>query len=155
MQDFLLLKTNKWHQFWQLRLKDKLFLAYIVLLLVFAAVCRRIFSLRQLQRIMSFLFPLAHQPRYLYGNNSLNAVERTTRLLQIAATHGLFKANCLEQSLILWGLLRKQGIHPKIVIGACLVDGQLQSHAWLEYEDQVINEQEDVASHYPMIINSF
>src|SRR4051794_10010725 len=39
-------------------------------------------------------------------------------LVKIAARHGFYRGNCLEQSLVLWWLLRRHGIEGDLRFGA-------------------------------------
>lgn len=52
------------------------------------------------------------------------------------------RARCLEQSLALYYLLRRQGVAVKYCHGVQFYP--FQAHAWIEYEGSVIN---DVAPH--------
>ena len=54
------------------------------------------------------------------------------RLVRAAANHGLYRANCLEQSLVLWYLLKRNGLESQIRFGARKEEDQLQAHAWVE-----------------------
>ena len=52
------------------------------------------------------------------------------------------RALCLEQSLLLYDVLRRQGVPAKYCQGVKL--HPFQAHAWIEYQGQVIN---DVPEH--------
>jgi hypothetical protein len=54
-------------------------------------------------------------------------VETIARLVRIAATHGLYRAKCLEQSLVLRWLLLKQGIDSRMLVGTRKENGQVQA----------------------------
>lgn len=56
-----------------------------------------------------------------------------------AAAHYLpFRTNCLEQSLVLWWLLRRRGIAADLKIGARKAANRFEAHAWVEFEGSVI-----------------
>ncbi len=62
---------------------------------------------------------------------------RISRMVDITANHGPFKANCLERSLILWWLLARQGIHSDIIFGVQKTpDSPVQMHAWVNQGGQ-------------------
>jgi hypothetical protein len=83
--------------------------------------------------------------------DSLAAIERAgviARIVKIAAEHGIFHANCLQQTLVLWFLLCRNGIPSDICFGARKEAGQLQSHAWIECFGIALNEDSEVRQHF-------
>ena len=70
------------------------------------------------------------------------------RLVKAAANHGLYRANCLEQSLVLWWLLKRNGVESKIRFGARKEEEQLQAHAWVECLGIALNEDRGVDQRY-------
>ena len=73
------------------------------------------------------------------GAQAVRAAERT-----VATAAALYpgRARCLEQSLVLYYLLRRRGIAVKYRQG--VMPRPFQAHAWIEYGDDVIS---DVAEH--------
>ncbi|TFH50986.1 MAG: lasso peptide biosynthesis B2 protein [Lysobacterales bacterium] len=69
-------------------------------------------------------------------------------LVRVASTHGLFRANCLAQSLTIWCLLRRQGIPVSLRIGVRKQQGRLEAHAWTEHQTRVLNDDANIASRY-------
>lgn len=69
----------------------------------------------------------------------------TARLVRVAAHRGLYRAKCLEQSLVLRWLLRRQGIDAQIFFGARKENEQMQAHAWVEVDGVSLDE--DANSH--------
>ena len=70
--------------------------------------------------------------------------EATARLVRIAAQRGLYRHRCLDQSLVLAWLLRRQGIDARIVFGARREDEQTEIHAWVEVDGVAIGEDDGV-----------
>ena len=66
--------------------------------------------------------------------------QATARMVRIAAHRGLYHFKCLDQSLVLGWLLRRQGIDARIVFGARKEDNQMEAHAWVEVESVAIGE---------------
>jgi len=62
------------------------------------------------------------------------------RLEQATACHLPFNTNCLEQSLVLFWVLRKRGIPADLRIGARKEADRLEAHAWVEYEGAILND---------------
>jgi hypothetical protein len=62
----------------------------------------------------------------------------TARLVGAAARHGVSGANCLQQSVCLWWLLRRQQIDADLLIGTRKVAGEFEAHAWVELAGVVL-----------------
>ncbi len=77
-----------------------------------------------------------------------NRIRKIVRILRVAARNGLHHPNCLQQSLVLWWLLRRNGIDSEIRFGARKEDGRLEAHAWVECLGFALNENHDVGLHY-------
>ena len=75
-------------------------------------------------------------------------VSEVARAVKIAAERGLFQANCLQQTLVLWCLLRRNHIESELRFGARKQEGQLQAHAWVELDGVALNEASDVCLHF-------
>jgi uncharacterized lipoprotein YmbA len=54
--------------------------------------------------------------------------------------------NCLVRSLTLWAMLLRRGLSPDLRVGFRKRDGQIQGHAWVEFEGVPINETEAEAA---------
>jgi hypothetical protein len=95
-----------------------------------------------------------------FGNNSeirekkpgfsTQKIIKTTRMVQLAARYCQPWANCLKKSLVLWGLLRRQGIESELRIGVQKEAGNFAAHAWVEYDGFVLNDTQDVRDRFSM-----
>lgn len=74
-------------------------------------------------------------------------LKTTLAMVRLAVRYSPW-ANCLRQSLTLWTLLRWQGMNTTLRIGMRLVAGIMKSHAWLEYEGQVVGDRAAVVAQY-------
>ena len=63
---------------------------------------------------------------------AMDFAQRSVELTAIAARYGLYKANCLHQSLALCRLLRQRGMPARLRIGVRLQTQLFQAHAWVE-----------------------
>jgi hypothetical protein len=64
--------------------------------------------------------------------------------LETAATRNLlFKTNCLEQSLVLWMLLRRRGFPAELKIGVRKDGGEFEAHAWVELDGEALNNESE------------
>ena len=70
------------------------------------------------------------------------------RTVKIAAEKGAYQARCLQQTLVLWCLLRRNDIESEIRFGARKEGGELQAHAWVEVGGVALNEESDVCLHF-------
>lgn len=61
------------------------------------------------------------------------------RAVRRARTYGLFRGNCLSQSLALLWLLRRAGHAGRLRIGVKSEAGRLFSHAWVELDGETID----------------
>jgi len=79
----------------------------------------------------------------------LQKAQVIARMIDIAAAHGFYKANCLSRSLLLLRALKKRDIPCQLMIGVNN-DGNiskidLSAHAWVESRNVVLNDKADVA----------
>ena len=74
-------------------------------------------------------------------------VRVAVRMVNAAARYGL-GATCLEKSLTLWWLLRREGIVSNVRIGARKASGKFEAHAWVERDGAALNEPGAAHRHY-------
>jgi hypothetical protein len=79
----------------------------------------------------------------------------TARVVSIAAGRGPVRATCLRRSLLLWWLLRRDGIETSLRVGVHRDGGSLHAHAWVEYQGRPINDAEDIAARFPAFDQNF
>jgi hypothetical protein len=91
--------------------------------------------------------PGHHEPdqdgRVTLVESRLSAANSTARMVRIAAWRGLYRAKCLERSLVLRWLLRRQSIDAQVVFGARKNDERMQAHAWVECQGVRLEETGD------------
>ena len=78
----------------------------------------------------------------------LREARRTAELVNAAVRRGPYDATCLRRSLVLWWLLRRRGIDSRLRIGARTDGDNFSAHAWVEYQDDVLNDSPDVRTQY-------
>ena len=96
-----------------------------------------------LQKRLTAIFPPYGKPK-----NISEQVPRTCRMLGAAERRLPIKFTCLEESLILWYLLRKQGIASRLRIGVRKVNEKFEAHAWVEQEGVALNQPGQLHRHY-------
>ena len=67
-------------------------------------------------------------------------IRRTVLLVDAAAKHHLVAMECLPRSLVTSRLLGQQGIRTDLKIGVREEEGRIVGHAWVEYENEAIND---------------
>ncbi len=82
------------------------------------------------------------------GAVALLEARQTAVMVNAAARRGIYDATCLRRSLVLWWLLRRRGIVGTLRIGAHIEAGAFSAHAWVEFQDEVINDEPDVRERY-------
>jgi len=73
---------------------------------------------------------------------------RVARLVELAARHGVLRANCLATSLALQSLLASAGFPAELRIGVRKHDLRLEAHAWVERHGEPLLEDPDVRVRY-------
>jgi hypothetical protein len=97
-------------------------LAQAVILLPLTALALRLAGLRRSQRIFSRLIPHDPARKIEWSEMALAQALRISHLVDLAARHGLYPANCLQRSLAL----------------------RFEAHAWIEVAGVVLNDSGDV-----------
>ena len=77
------------------------------------------------------------------------------RVVAIAAGRGPVRATCLRRSILLWWLLRRDGIETVLRVGVNREDGAFNAHAWVEYLGRPVNDTDDVALRFPSFDRDF
>mgnify|MGYP000057409539 CR=1 FL=1 len=135
--------VNSWRKLQKLSLSELNLLVRSLLLLPLTAVCIKLFGFRRLYAAIAF-------PKQKWYNLELikKDIYVIARMVSLASNRGLYRPNCLQKSLVLWWLLRCQGIESDLRIGVRKQDGSLEAHAWVEYEGDVLNDSSDVEQRF-------
>ena len=88
-----------------------------------------------------------HQKEHLAADQ-LPEARRIARMVNIAAFRGVYRPRCLNRSLVLCHLLRKNGLDCELVMGARLDEGDFSAHAWVEHGNEVLNDDQQVRKKY-------
>lgn len=64
---------------------------------------------------------------------ALARAQHVARLVAIAAAHSPIHVACLHRSLVLWWLLRREGVPSQLRLGAHAGAGPFGAHAWVQY----------------------
>lgn len=99
----------------------------------------RLAGFRRWKMLLGWLAPKI-VPYAAAPNTSLEeTARRIARMEEAAARNLFFGTNCLEQSLVLWWLLRIRGIAAELRIGARKDMNRFEAHAWIEFHGKILN----------------
>jgi hypothetical protein len=148
---WLKLLKRKYNTILALSSSDRWLLVHALWLLPVVAIS---VSLRGMQFTQAMLLRLPLQ--ILVGTDPVESrVRATVRLVRVAVSYHHLWTNCLKQSLVLWILLRSQGILSELRIGVQRESGKFTAHAWVEYQGIVLNDSDDVQQRYQAFDRSF
>lgn len=142
--DWLKLLKRKGQTYRQLSgTEHRLFLSALLLFPI-VVVCLK---LRGLKRTQKLILWLCGSPSTYRENEKYNVI-LTARMVRLAAQYNGAWETCLSRSLVLWGLLSRQGISSELRIGVRREEGHFEAHAWIEYEGVALNEYTDLCDRY-------
>lgn len=137
-----------WHRFWRLSafertalLKAAAGLTATYAGLRFAGFRRWKFAVERFTRA-SALNPA------LVGDAKARMGADLARMEAAAARYLPFRTNCLERSLVLWWLLRRNGLMADLKIGARKEADRFEAHAWVIFDGGVIGDTSDEHLHF-------
>lgn len=108
----------------------------------------RLIGFRRWERVLAVFAPSANATGLVQDPSEQASALLIARMEAAAARNVLFHPNCLEQSLVLWWLLRRRGIAADLRIGARKESGCFEAHAWVEYDAQVLNDADAEHRHF-------
>ena len=125
----------------RLELRHKLALARAMLAMPGAALLMRVMGYRRVKKLLARLSAGAPQKPSATPNDP--DLRMTVQLASFAAKHTLGKPSCLTRSLVLWWMLREQGLPSEMRIGERPAEAGkpgIRAHAWLELDGTVLND---------------
>lgn len=141
--------TGSWHRFLQLSREEKFFFLRAWLCLPATAVALRCSSFQRWTNFLARRADRRRQPSAGSPETILDRAHNMSRLVTAAARRSLLPRNCLRESIVLWWLLRRQGISSDLRFGGRRQQGLFEAHAWVEFHGQVLNDTPDVSERFP------
>ena len=93
-----------------------------------------------------------YHPQTDINSTQLYDAQTVARMIDIAANHIPYQANCLTRSLLLILALKKRNIPCQLMIGAKeqknIKKINFGAHAWVESGGNVLNDQNDISMHF-------
>ncbi len=106
-----------------------------------------VFGLRRVHAAMA-RWPQSQSGRFPIERAALARARSVAGVVAIAAGRGAVRARCLARSLVLWWLLKHDGIETTLRVGVNRDGGRLRAHAWVEYLGRPLNDARDIALHF-------
>jgi hypothetical protein len=100
------------------------------------------------QSLQNFSFFPKARKSFPENESDRERVGLAVRMVNASARHGWGRPTCLEKSLALWWLLRRERIASVVRIGARKAGGKFEAHAWVEWQSVALNEPGDEHRHY-------
>src|SRR5262249_47280154 len=123
-----------------------LFLQALALLPI-TAVALRLIGFRRWQSLLARRPPLS--AAVAEGDSQTETLTRlVAQSVSRAARFSPYTASCLQRSLVLCWLLRRQGVLSDLRIGVRRSEGRFEAHAWVEYRGTVLNDPPHVVENY-------
>jgi Transglutaminase-like superfamily len=107
-----------------------------------------LFGFRRWKNLLAELVPAGTLNLDAQGQAVIESARAITRLQGSASRNLPFRVNCLEQSLVLWWLLRRRGMNAQIRVGARKETNRFEAHAWVEFDGMVLNESGEGHVHF-------
>jgi hypothetical protein len=131
---------ERWHRFWRLSGFERGVVIEATAALMATWLGLRLAGFRHWKRGLERLGPSANAIGSLQGTPEIESAEVIARMEAAAARNLFFSTNCLEQSVVLWWLLRRLGIAAELRFGARKEVGRFEAHAWVEVDSVVLND---------------
>ena len=132
--------SNRWQDWVNLNRQQKKLYLYSLVYLKAISILLHLFRYQDLHKFLKKRVPLkSNLPSEL-------AISRATKLSGIVESAGrtrLVNASCLRRSLVLWYLLRREGIESNLCFGVRKVADEIIGHAWVEIDGSVINDDQE------------
>jgi hypothetical protein len=140
--------VNTWQAFWRLKGLDRGIALEAASVLAASWIGLRLLNFNRWRGVMERFAP---PPAACDGSRQAEQVEAARRIARLeagAARRMFLRTNCLEQSLTLWWLLRREGIANDLRIGARKDGGRFEAHAWVEVGGKVLEVSSEEHQHF-------
>jgi hypothetical protein len=113
-----------------------------------------IFGFRRLQAVMA-RWPRPRSATFRTEQAETERARSAAGVVAIAAGSGPVRATCLRRSLLLWWILKRDGIATVLRVGVNHECGELRAHAWVEHRGRPLNDADDIALRFSAFEQDF
>ena len=131
---------ERWQKFWRLSGYERGIVLEAAGGLLATWLGLRLVGFRRWKSVLAWLVPSVNTDGRKQTASQRESAELIARMAAAAARNVFFGTNCLEQSLVLWWLLRRRGIDAALRIGARKDSERFEAHAWVALDSQVLND---------------
>jgi len=139
---------EKWRRFRKRPPEDRILILRAALILPLTEIGLRLFGFRRWRELVEKFSMPARFPQSLPADLQREAALRAVRAVRSVEIHSPARPNCLERSMTLWWMLRRDGVEAELHIGARKEGPRFEAHAWIELGGQVLNDGPEVHQHY-------
>lgn len=102
-----------------------------------AGAAAKLTSVKGARRLLSGLSLFRHQASPATPA-ALQKAQSIARMVNVAARRGLYRARCLEKSLVIEAMLKHRGIPCELRFGVNSATDDFSAHAWVEVQGQAL-----------------
>ena len=139
---------EKWRRFRSRPPEDRRLILRAAAILPLTKIGLRMFGFQRWKEFVEKMSRPADRAAAAPSGFPLDTAMRAARAVRSAQLHGPTAANCLERSMTLWSILLHEGVDGELHIGARKQDAQLEAHAWVELDGQILNDADEVREDY-------
>lgn len=140
--------AEKWRRYRKRPREDRKLILRAALILPLTKIGLRLLGFRRWKELIEKFSPPEKHSQSFPADLQREMALRAMHAVRSIELHGLTNPNCLERSMTLWWMLRRDGVVGDLHIGARKEGEQLKAHAWVELGGQVVNDDADVHQHY-------
>ena len=130
---------ERWQKFWRLSGSERGVALQAAGGLLATWLGLRLAGFRRWKSVLAHLSASANTTARQHDALQTESAEVIARMAAAAARNVFFGTNCLEQSLVLWWLLRRRGISAELRIGARKEFNRFEAHAWVEVDSAALD----------------
>lgn len=130
---------RSWRAFWRLSGFERGIVFESGAGLIATWVGLRVFGFRRWKQLLAWLSPVEAASAEPVPTEALVVARCIARTEELTARHLFYQPNCLEESLVLWWLLRLRSIQSEVRVGGRKARDRFEAHAWIECDGSVLS----------------
>lgn len=137
--------TNRWKRWDNFNRQQKRLFFYSLVYLKVASFLLFLFRYQDIYKFLQSRIPIN---KAVPSEFAISRALKMAEVVEVAARRRLVNATCLRRSLVLWYLLRQEGIDSNLRFGVRKEATKIMGHAWVEINGSVINDDENVIKQF-------
>ncbi|NQT17918.1 MAG: lasso peptide biosynthesis B2 protein [Planctomycetes bacterium] len=139
---------NLGRRFWRLSWRERWLALQAALLLPVVTIELKTLGIRRYRRVLKSGVSAKESERQPVDADRLSRARLAARIVRRCGSYLFRGGGCLQESITVWRLLRRQGIHSDLRIGVRRSEGRFEAHAWVEHAGVVISDTQDVSTRF-------